>query len=213
MVRRVRGDAFAAGSIVTCVAIGLSAVAEENAALQAAPRPQKVSATEVPRQSSYESESRDAIDASAPLDPKAGAKRLQQAESLIAAGRVDRALDVLLYTLDQADGAMVRRSDGRLSAVTVEVNRLLGTLPQQTLDLYRRQYGGAAEKALHEAVASSRRDLIERVAVQFRHTEAGKAAIRHLAAIHFDRGEFGLAARRYAELLDDGLDPGSRLRA
>lgn len=162
--------------------------------------------------SAYLPANRDAIDAAAPNDVKA-AKRLQQAEGLIRAGRFDRVLEVLLYTLDRADGALVRLGDGRMSPVVNECHRLMGALPPATLDLYRRRYGPAAEKALSEAISSGRREAVEQVATQFRHTAAGGKALRLLAAIHFDRGEFGLAALRYRELPVRELDPSIRLKA
>ncbi|HEX6987095.1 MAG TPA: hypothetical protein VF170_17080, partial [Planctomycetaceae bacterium] len=163
-------------------------------------------------ESQYDDEFRDPVDASAPSDPKA-AKRLQQAESLIAQQRWERAQEVLLFTLDRAEGAMVRRRDGRLVSVADEANRLLGTLPRDALELYRRQYGPAADKLLAEGVTSGRRELVEQVATQFRHTRAGGEAVRRLAAIHFDRGEFGLAARRYRQLAAADFDPAARIRA
>ncbi len=159
---------------------------------------------------SFADEYRDAIDASAPHDAKA-ANRLQLAETLIQRGQHDRALEALLYTLDKADGGMVRLADGSLSPVGEEANRLIGTLPAETLDLYRKQYGPASERALEEALASGRRDRVEAVALQFRYTDAGRKALVHLAAIHFDRAEFGLAFRVYEKIFK-GLDAGSRLR-
>jgi hypothetical protein len=79
-------------------------------------------------ESSFTTGFRDAIDASAPQDAKA-ANRLQLAESLIHKGQFERALEALLYTLDKADGAMVRLADGGLASVADEANRLMGSLP------------------------------------------------------------------------------------
>lgn len=159
-------------------------------------------------------EPRDAIDASAPHDADL-AKLLRRAESLVTKGEWARAQEVLLFTLDRANGAVVRLTDGSLAPVTEEANRLLGQVPSEVLDLYRRQYGGAAARALDEAVRTGRQDVVEQVATQFRQTDAGRRAIERLAAVHLDRGEFGLAARRFRELLEIGasLQPRTRIKA
>ncbi|MGC1272767.1 MAG: PQQ-binding-like beta-propeller repeat protein [Planctomycetaceae bacterium] len=162
--------------------------------------------------SRYDDEIRDVVDAAAPLDSKA-AKLLRQAEMLFAQRKWERAQEVLLFTLDRAGEAMIRRRDGQLVSVVAEANRLLGELPQVSLELYRRQYGPAAEKALASAITRGDHSEIERIAVQFRHTDAGREALRRIASIHFDRGEFGLAAVRYRQLAEDRLEPAVRVRA
>jgi outer membrane protein assembly factor BamB len=207
MIKPCPSDALALAMLVLAFGLGPSARADDAS-------PEAADATPADRvaNSAYDSGARDAVDASASHDAKAAA-RLQRAESLIDTGKPDRALEVLLYTLERAEGAMVRKSDGSLAPVAAEASRLLGTLPAATLDLYRRQFGPAAEKALAEATSSGRRDLLEKIATQFRHTSAGSEAVRRLAAMHFDRGEFALASRRYRELLPDGLEASLRLRA
>lgn len=192
-----RGDSRVALVLGICVLAG-------SADAQAPPDEVK------PAPASFAGDYRDAIDASAPHDAKA-ANRLQLAETLIQRGQPERALEALLYTLDRADGAMVRLADGSLSPVGEEANRLIGSLPTDTLDLYRRQYGPASERALEDALASGQRERVEAVALQFRHTPAGRKALLYLAAVHFDRGEFGLALRGYEKIFA-GLDPASRLR-
>lgn len=162
--------------------------------------------------SRYDDEIRDVVDAAAPLDSKTG-KLLRQAEMLLAEQKWERAQEVLLFTLDRAGEAMIRRRDGKLVLVSAEANHLLGELPEESLALYRRQYGPAAEKALASAIARGERSEIGRIAVQFRHTDAGREAIRRIASTHFDRGEFGLAAVRYRQLAESRLEPAVLVRA
>lgn len=159
-------------------------------------------------------EARDAIDASGPHNADL-AKLLRRAEALLAKGQWEKAQETLLFVAGEADGTLVRLSDGSMVSAAEVANRLLGTMPSEVLELYRRQFGGAAEKALQEAVASGRQEELERVATLFRHTSAGREAVERLASLHFDRAEFGLAARRYRELLGDGgrFTPRLRLKA
>ncbi len=175
--------------------------------------PQDGNPTDEPR-SRYDVELRDGIDGAAPVDMRL-AKLLAQAESLLAEERWERAQEVLLFVLDRSEDAMIwQRTDGvsRPVPAAVAANQLLGELPESSLELYRRRYSPAAQRALAAAVESGDHAALHRIAVQFRHTEAGREAIRRIAAHHFDRAEFGLAAFRYRQLQED-LEPSVRVRA
>ena len=207
---RDRSEYFRTGLLAGLI-VGTSLLQAADGADVAPGETTQESTSEEVAESNYGSGPRDLVDASAPHDQEA-ARLLQRAESFLKARRWDRAQEVLLFVLDRSADSLVRMDGGRLVPVAEEANRLLGQLPPDVLDLYRRQYGQAAERALADAVASGHRDQIDQVATQFRHTAAGQAALIRLASIHFDRGEFGLAARCY-RLVDDALKPAIRVRA
>lgn len=173
--------------------------------------PENPGGAEPAQATSYSADPRDGIDASGPADTRA-AKRLQQAEVLIRNERWDRAQETLLFILENEGGALVRRSNGTLVPVVEEANRLIGELPEEMLQLYEAQYGRAAEAEYQEGVRTGRQELIERVADQFRYTKAGEKALLRLASSYFDRGQFGLALRRYRQIDPERLPSAAQTR-
>ncbi|WP_171189954.1 hypothetical protein, partial [Alienimonas chondri] len=149
----------------------------------------------------------DSVDARFPQNPE----RVRQLKSIaraVEAGDWDRATDALLFILGEAEGEVVRLYDGSSATVVDEAGRLFGMFPAAERRAIDRRLGGAARAALEEALASGKAAAIRDVAVRFPTTGAARDARVRIALLHLDRGEMGLAARRFAELLDDPTGPG-----
>ncbi|MBW3539024.1 MAG: PQQ-like beta-propeller repeat protein [Planctomycetes bacterium] len=150
---------------------------------------------------------RDRIDARAPHDPEHAKLLRRAASSIETATRTDnatewkRAMDVLQYVLERPEDSVIRLTNGKLSSVRLEANRMLGGLPARLLENYRTVYGGKAEQLLDEAQQHSDVAGIVEVATRYFHTAAGYEASNMLGAMHYDRGEFGMATYWFSQLL------------
>ncbi|MEX2285889.1 MAG: PQQ-binding-like beta-propeller repeat protein, partial [Planctomycetaceae bacterium] len=152
---------------------------------------------------------RDHIDSRAPQDANI-TKAFRR-----AAGRVEeqdwvQALELLKGLLDPpaADGganaltdSLIRLPDGRWVSVRGEAQRLVGQLPGEYLQRYRREMEPKAAVLLKEAEESKDLQQMVAVATRFFHTEAGQRAANYLGTYHFDRGEFGMAAHWFGQLV------------
>jgi len=169
--------------------------------------------------------SRDQIDALAPQDHRV-LKSYRAAVRKFEAGQWDQAVELLQLLLDPRRGtdgtrtlvdSLIRRDDGTWISARREANNLLGRLPADVLERYRRQYGPAAQAMLHEAQEQGDLYAYVEVATRYFHTDAGLFAANYLGTYHFDRGEFGLAARWFEQLLETRAvgttDPKWRLKA
>ena len=137
---------------------------------------------------------RDKIDYRAPHDPDQ-TKYLRLAASQIAEGEFEEATKALQYLLELPDESLVQLADGRWGSLRHEAIRMIGQLPKEDYQAYRLQHGAAANQMLVEADASGEAGKYALVANRYFHTEAGLTAASRMARIHFDRGEFGVAAR------------------
>ncbi len=158
----------------------------------------------------------DEIDRRAPHNP-GQSKLLRRAEALLRDGHWKDTVEILQYLLDRPEDSLVRLPKGNWASVRSEANRMLGGLPAQELDNYRLRFGPVAQQLLQEAQTQGEPRLLVEVASRFFHTEAGQQAANHLGSLHFDRGEFGMAALWFRQLLDSGAevthDPKWRLKA
>jgi len=158
---------------------------------------------------------RDPIDALGPHDPNV-ASALRTVQQQLEAQRWQQALEILQKILERSDDSLVRTTGGQSLSVRVIANRLLGGLNQELLKSYRLQHGGRAEQLLSEAERSGDPQLWVRVATLYFHTPAGYRAANHLGTLHFDRGEFAMAAKWYLQLLNANTehvaDPRWRLK-
>ena len=159
---------------------------------------------------------RDQVDARAPHDPSQ-AKELRQAATHIQNGEHRQAMERLQRLLDRSDDSLVRLPNGKWVSVRHEANRILGELPAELLETYRLQYGVFARSLLEEAQKEHNLTRLADVAGRYFHTEAGQHAANHLGTMHFDRGEFGMAARWFEQLVTVrspiARDPRWRLKA
>jgi outer membrane protein assembly factor BamB len=89
----------------------------------------------------------------------------------------------------------------RWTSVKFEANNLLGSMPQDGLDMYEQKCGASAKTMLEEAKKTSNHELLGEVAQRYLHTKAGIEANELLATYFMDRGQFFMAALRYDKLL------------
>ncbi|MFH5802744.1 PQQ-binding-like beta-propeller repeat protein [Alienimonas sp. DA493] len=142
----------------------------------------------------------DSVDARFPQNPER-VRQLKAISRAIEAGDWDRASDALLFILGEAEGEVVRLSNGRSATVVDEARRLFEQFPAGERRALERRLGGAARQALDEAVANGDAAAIRDVAVRFPTTDAARDARVRLALLHLDRGEPGLAVRGFVDLL------------
>lgn len=142
---------------------------------------------------------RDPIENRAPRDPKAD--QLLHAGDVAARQRdFKSALDLYQRLLDRTDDVLNRTPDRQWQPLRRTVNQRIGTLPEPAIAEYRSQYGGLAKQHLQQAHRSGKIADYVQVAERFFHTPAGYEAAYIVASWHFDRSEFGLAARWFDEL-------------
>jgi outer membrane protein assembly factor BamB len=156
----------------------------------------------LPGQSSADDDSsgtNDPVDSRAPHDAKVE-QLLQAADIAVRQKNWKTAVDLFQRLLDQPEDSLHRSATGQWQSVRRTANQLLGKLPEATLAEYRSQYGGLAQHQLLAARQTGATADFVNVATRFFHTPAGYEAAHYLGALHFDRSEFGLAARWFEEL-------------
>ncbi|HET6425489.1 MAG TPA: hypothetical protein VFG20_17505, partial [Planctomycetaceae bacterium] len=162
---------------------------------QAAPRVRAGEGTTAERANG----ARDAIDARAPRNPKLDGL-WTASNTAIRQNDWKRGAELLQRILDSPEDAVYRAKGGRWESLRTAASRQLSQAPAEVLADYERQYGGLAEQLYNDARQSGRIDALVDVATRFLHTTAGTKAADYLAHWHFDRGEFALAVRWFAEL-------------
>lgn len=144
---------------------------------------------------------RDSIDRLAPYVP-AAAKLLRRAQDEAQAGRGDLALELLQQVLDSPEDSLIRTGDGQSLSIRTIANRLLGKLGPELLKAYRLKHEARARQLLQDAIALGDTASLVEAATRYFHTEAGYEAANRLGNLHLDRGEYGMAARWYLQLLE-----------
>ncbi len=142
---------------------------------------------------------RHAFDPRAPYDKRAD-DWMRKALAQIKAGQWKDALELLQKISELPDDTLFRTEAGTWVSVRTESQRLFGTAPLELLDEYRVQFGGLARQLLAEALHSGDLAAYGRVAQRYFHTEAGYEAANRLGSLHFDRGEFPVAAHWFRAL-------------
>ncbi|WP_397571532.1 PQQ-binding-like beta-propeller repeat protein [Schlesneria sp. T3-172] len=143
---------------------------------------------------------RDSIDSRAPHDTK-NEQVLQAAERAVRQKNWKQAIELLQKLLDQSEDSLHRAAGGSWQSMRKTANQMLGQMPESILQEYRGQYSGLAQQQLEAAKRSGlTRDFVN-VATRYFHTPAGYEAANYLGSLHFDRSEFGLAARWFEELI------------
>lgn len=127
---------------------------------------------------------------------------LRKARAHAEAREWSTACEALQRLLDEPDDSICRLPGGKWGSVRGEVRRILTACPPEALETYRRQYAGIARQRLQEALETDNSAVIVEVALRYPLTEAGDEAANRLGSRHFDRGEFGLAARWFEGLYE-----------
>jgi len=128
---------------------------------------------------------------------------LEDAQDLIAAEDYARAIEILQALLDRAGQCFVTTSDPRrYVSLSLRVSELLGQMPAEGLQLYRRLNDAQAERLFRPAADRCDEAGLREVARRFLHSSVGAQAVNLLGTILFDRGEFSQAARCWRDLLD-----------
>lgn len=89
----------------------------------------------------------------------------------------------------------------RWTSVKFEANSLLGSMPEDGLNVYEVRYGGRAKDKLEEAKKNGDRELLADIAQRYMHTRAGAEANELLATYFLDRGQFFMSALRFERVL------------
>ena len=144
---------------------------------------------------------RDHVDARAPHD-STRARVLRQAELLLEKKQWDSAVTLLQRLLEQPGDHVIRTREHTQTTIWRQANRLLARLPQDQLQRYELQYGAAASHMARQARDAGDLEKLAEVASRFQLTRAGQEAAANMAALHLDRGEFGMAARWLADLAE-----------
>lgn len=149
------------------------------------------------------------------LAPREFQQRLKQAERAIESGEFSDAIESLEGLLQPAkEGADAEGTQedfflGRPGELELrgslrgEARRLLGKLPAAGKELYRLQYGAAAQQLLDRALQARDVDLLSQVSREYFQTPAGFTATLLLAQQHLDQGQGLAAAMYYSRLADD----------
>jgi outer membrane protein assembly factor BamB len=132
--------------------------------------------------------------------------RLREVAQWLADKRYDESIDALhvLMTSQEKMGLQSASGDGRRYCGSVEAAaRIIGSLPDEALDLYGRRHGLAAQGLLEAARAKRDEASLVAAGERYFHTPAGGQALAEAAAVAYDRGEYlkaaGLWERLYRE--------------
>ncbi len=128
------------------------------------------------------------------------AARIAAARELVAQNEFATAISSLQEILNRDHDAFVVENETYTSAKSA-ANRIIAKFPTGGSRLYEQQIGAEANSQFQQAVQTRSMILLAEVAVRFRNTNAGFDAIKNLAALAFDRGQFCEAASAYKDLL------------
>lgn len=140
-----------------------------------------------------------AQDETAPVD-RMHEEMLARARELGTAGDWRAALELTQRILDDSTDSVVKGRNDTWTSVRLEAQRFLQEAPPAVRQAYQTQFGGLARRLLEEAERANDFQGYAHVASRYFLTDAGFEAANQLAAIHFNRGEFGLAAQWFERL-------------
>ena len=152
------------------------------------------------------------------VDP-ADLRMLDEARRLSRLGNHETAVGLLRALLEESDpDDLVPASSGekqRFVHVADRANALLAELPDETMEVYRKQCASLAAGLLRQAIVAGDLQRVRRVATSYAHTRAGAEALRWLGEMHLDRGRFAQAGRCFTEALaaDTSSESGAVLLA
>ncbi|MBS0265352.1 MAG: PQQ-binding-like beta-propeller repeat protein [Planctomycetes bacterium] len=131
---------------------------------------------------------------------------IHKAKIAIADERWNDALEILQRVASLTDDTLYPAEEGTVPegvkwvSLHAEAQRLIGRVPPEWLEQYRKQYSGLAKQLLADAVASGSPAEFGRLARTYFHTDAGYEAANRIGSWHLDRNEPALAARWFGLL-------------
>ena len=128
---------------------------------------------------------------------------IQRARACIAKKDYSEAIKILQALIEKEDAGFVPVGNDKTRYVSLrsEAVKILGAMPPEALERYRRFYDPKAQRKYAEAVKSGSVEGLQKVAEWYRHTSFGPQALETLAGIHFDRGRFPGAVWCWGKLL------------
>ncbi len=127
---------------------------------------------------------------------------VRQAEASAARKDYAGAIKILQGLLDRRKRCFVPTEDPRLFvSLTVKVNEVIGQLPPEGMELYRRLYDPKAERLFRAAAERFDKSALRNIIARYRHTSYGNKALNLLGGIQFDRGKFSQAAYYWGRII------------
>ncbi|MGC9455470.1 MAG: hypothetical protein ACP5HU_11505, partial [Phycisphaerae bacterium] len=127
---------------------------------------------------------------------------LDRAESFIKEQRYSEAARALQALADRDDAGFAPADEpGSYVSLQRKAQDIIGAMPPEALEVYRRLYDPQARRLLEQATAEGDERALLRVVQQYTHTSSGPAAMDRLARIRFDLGEFGASAALWQRAL------------
>lgn len=128
---------------------------------------------------------------------------IAKARQAIEAKEYAEAIKILQALIDKPDAGFVQvdKNARRFLPLRDVALRMLGEIPSEGLERYRRLYDPKARRKLDDAVAAGDLRGIKDVADQYRHTRVGPEAAEALGQWYFDRARFAQAALAWRRLL------------
>jgi outer membrane protein assembly factor BamB/tetratricopeptide (TPR) repeat protein len=133
---------------------------------------------------------------------------IARARAAVERGEYAEAIKILQALIDKPDAGFVPTGPGSRRFVPLRdaALRMLGTIPAEGLERYRRLYDPKARRKLQDAVKAGDLRGIKTVADQYRFTRVGPEAIEAMGQWYFDRARFAQAARTWKQLLANPAD-------
>jgi outer membrane protein assembly factor BamB len=127
---------------------------------------------------------------------------LGKAEKRIAEKDYENAITYLNALIQRTDAGFMRVGKSRrFLPIRHEANRLLGTMPPDGLNQYRKLYDPQAAEIYRQARQAGDMALLRQVADRYQITSYGLVALEALAEMAFDRGLFTQASWYWQEVL------------
>ncbi|MCK5113680.1 MAG: PQQ-binding-like beta-propeller repeat protein [Phycisphaerae bacterium] len=130
---------------------------------------------------------------------------LKKAQKHITKKEYPQAVKILQALIEKPDSGFAPRKDGnnqRFVSLRSEAVRLLGTIPPEHLEGYRRLYDSKARSKFKKALQTGNIPALKQVAEIYALTSVGPIAIERLGEMEFDRGGFTQSAAYWMQLLE-----------
>jgi outer membrane protein assembly factor BamB len=127
---------------------------------------------------------------------------VKKASELMAKADYVGAIDILQALLNRPEQCFVPTEDPRRYVpLAAQVNQVIGQMPPEGLQLYRRQFDPQAERLFRAAEQAQDEGELRDLVRRFFHSSYGEQALNRLGAMLFDRGEFSQAALCWRDIL------------